>query len=441
VETKLARITEIAKQKRNERFTALAHYINPETLAMSHQSMKSGKASGIDSVTRDEYGSNLDANLADLVSRMKRQAYKPQPARRVYIPKPGSQKQRPLGIPSYEDKLVQRVMAQVLGAIYEADFLNCSFGFRPGRGSHDALKVLGYVLEAKKVSYVVDADIKGFFDHVSHEWMMKFLEHRVADPNFLRLIARFLRAGIMEAGVKYDTPEGTPQGGVISPILANVYLHYVLDLWFEGIFRKQCRGEAYLVRYADDFVCCFQYREDAEAFLASLVERLAKFNLEVAEDKTKIVEFGRFAEERSKGNGKPGTFDFLGFTHYCGKSKKGKFRVKRKTNRKKLNASLKRNKEWLRQNLTLPAKQLMPLLRAKLIGHYRYYGITDNGETISNFGDKVKKQLYWWFNRRSQGKHFNWEKFNLFLRVCPLPRAKVYVSMYDVDPAYLRRGR
>ncbi|MHB0967992.1 MAG: reverse transcriptase domain-containing protein [Bellilinea sp.] len=252
VETKLARIAEIAKQNKNEKFTALAHHINQETLAASHKQLERGKASGVDKVTKEEYGQSLKANLEDLVSRMKGQAYKPQPALRVYIPKPGSDKQRPLGIPAYEDKLVQKAMADVLNAIYETDFLNCSFGFRPGRGCHDAIKVLGHIIETRPVNYIVDADIRGFFDNVSHDWMMKFLEHRIADTNFLRLIKRFLKAGIMEAGIKHDTPEGTPQGGVISPILANVYLHYVLDLWFEKKYRKKCRGKAYLVRYADD---------------------------------------------------------------------------------------------------------------------------------------------------------------------------------------------
>lgn len=443
METKLARITEIAKQDRKEKFTALAHYINVESLKAKHKELKPDKASGVDKVTKEEYGKNLDANVADVIDRMKRQAYKPQPARRTYIPKPGSTKQRPLGIPAYEDKLVQKVIASVLNAIYEVDFLNCSFGFRPNRGCHEALKVLGNILDTKKINYVVDADIKGFFEHVNHEWLMKFLEQRIADPNFLRVIARFLRAGIMEAGIKYDTPEGTPQGGVISPILANVYLHYALDLWFEGIYRKSCRGDAYLVRYADDFVCCFQHKDEAEAFLIALKERLAKFNLEVAEEKTKILEFGRHAEEEIKrrGGGKPGTFDFLGFTHYCGKNKYGKFRVKRRTSRKKYIASLQRTKDWFRHHLTLPAKELIARLKVKLLGHYRYYGITDNKRQISNYADRIKKQLFWWFNRRSQGKHFNWEKFNLFLAKFPLPRARCYVSMYDVDPELLRRGR
>ena len=252
METQFARITEIAKQKPEEKFTSLVHLINEQSLAESHKKLESGKASGIDMVTKEQYGKNLGANIKDLLGRMKRQAYKPQAVRRIYIPKPGKAQQRPLGIPSYEDKLVQKAVAPILNAIYEAEFLDCSFGFRPERGCHDALKVLGKIIEDKPVNYVVEADIKGFFDHVDHDWMIKFLEHRIADKNLLRLIKRFLKAGIMEAGVKYDTPEGTPQGGVISPILANVYLHYVLDLWFERIFSRKSQGKVYLVRYADD---------------------------------------------------------------------------------------------------------------------------------------------------------------------------------------------
>jgi RNA-directed DNA polymerase len=247
METGLVRIAEIARQNPKERFTALIHHINQETLIECHQMVSGSKASGVDQVTKQAYGENLEANIADLIGRMKRQAYKPQPVRRVYIPKEGSNKMRPLGIPSYEDKLVQKGLARILNTIYEQDFLDCSFGFRPGRGCHDALKVLNHIIERKKVNYIVDADIRGFFDHVDHEWLMKFLELRIADPNLLRLIKRFLKAGVMEAGIVYDTPEGTPQGGLISPILANVYLHYVLDLWFEKVVKKRCQGEAYVV--------------------------------------------------------------------------------------------------------------------------------------------------------------------------------------------------
>jgi RNA-directed DNA polymerase len=314
METGLVRIAEIARQNPKERFTALIHHINQETLIECHQMVSGSKASGVDQVTKQAYGENLEANIADLIGRMKRQAYKPQPVRRVYIPKEGSNKMRPLGIPSYEDKLVQKGLARILNTIYEQDFLDCSFGFRPGRGCHDALKVLNHIIERKKVNYIVDADIRGFFDHVDHEWLMKFLELRIADPNLLRLIKRFLKAGVMEAGIVYDTPEGTPQGGLISPILANVYLHYVLDLWFEKVVKKRCQGEAYVVRYADDFVCCFQNKRDAEWFYSNLKERLKKFNLEVAEEKTRIIAFGRSAEKESKKQGKkkPDTFDFLG---------------------------------------------------------------------------------------------------------------------------------
>ncbi|WP_291300778.1 reverse transcriptase domain-containing protein [Desulfosporosinus sp. BICA1-9] len=245
MDTKLARIAETARTRPQEKFTSLAHLINEETIKQCHQEMNGKKAAGVDDVTKEEYGSNLDANVKDLIHRMKRQAYKPQPVRRVYIPKPGSDKKRPLGIPAYEDKLVQAALARILNAVYEQDFLECSFGFRPKRGCHDALKVLNKIVNNRKINYVVDADIRAFFDHVDHEWLMKFIQHRIADPNILRLIARFLKSGIIDAGIIYDTPEGTPQGGVCSPILANVYLHYVLDLWFEKRIRKACKGLAY----------------------------------------------------------------------------------------------------------------------------------------------------------------------------------------------------
>ncbi|WP_308161457.1 reverse transcriptase domain-containing protein [Bacillus sp. ISL-46] len=275
---------------------------------------------------------------------------------------------------------------------------------------------------------------KGFFDNVDHIWMMEFLKLRIADPNLLRIIGRFLKGGYMEEGKKYKTDNGTPQGGVISPILANVYLHYVLDLWFEKRVRKQCKGQAYIVRYADDFVCCFQYKSEAQQFFHSLKLRLKKFNLEIAEDKTKIIPFGRFAEQNAnqQGRSKPATFDFLGFTHYCGKSKLGKFRVKRKSSRKKVQGKLKETKELLKSNRSKDIHMIMDRFKRSLIGYYNYYCITDNTQNVNNFKDKIEKLLFKWLNRRSQRKSFTWDKFNLFLNKYPLPSPRIKVNIYDL---------
>ncbi|MFD1040729.1 reverse transcriptase domain-containing protein, partial [Virgibacillus byunsanensis] len=273
-----------------------------------------------------------------------------------------------------------------------------------------------------------------FFDNVDHKWMLEFLKERIADPSFLRIIARFLKGGYMEQARYYKTENGTPQGGLISPILANVYLHYVLDLWFERHVKKRSKGQAYLVRYADDFVCCFQYYEDAHAFYDALKRRLNKFNLEIAEDKTKIIPFGRFSEgnHRRKGMGNPPTFNFLGFTHYCSKSKKGNFRVKRKTSKKKMSSKLKENKEWLKANRHLAMRDIVKRLRRSLKGYYNYYCITDNLTNVVQFQDEVVKQFFKWMNRRSQRKSFTWEKFRLFLNKFPLPKPKAKVSIYDL---------
>lgn len=433
METGLTRIAKVAKAKPKEKFTSLAHLINEPMLVECHRKMRARKASGVDAITKEEYDQNLTANIKDLIERMKRQAYKPQPVRRVYIPKPGTNQKRPLGIPGYEDKLVQMNLAKILNAIYEADFLDCSYGFRPGRSCHDALKALNKIIENKDINYIVDADIRGFFDHVDHEWMRKFIGERIADPNIKRLINRFLKAGVMEAGIIYQTSEGTPQGGVISPILANIYLHYALDLWFEKVIKKRSRGEAYIIRYADDFVCCFQHKEDAEAFYQSLKERLGKFKLEIAAEKTRIIEFGRKAGRNN--NNKPDTFDFLGFTHYCGKSVKYKsFKVMRKTSKKKYKASLLRCKEWLKANRNKPVKELMKQIEIKLDGHYRYYGITGNYLMLDRFRHEVIKRLYKWLNRRSQKKSFkNQEEFERFLTRFPLPKPRIYVHFYGTS--------
>ncbi|MFC7063049.1 group II intron reverse transcriptase/maturase [Halobacillus seohaensis] len=434
METKLTRISEVAKSDPDMRFTSLVHLLDEENLKRCHHELPKGKATGVHGVTKEGYAAKLDENIQQLVTRLKKKAYRPVPVKRSYIEKPGSKKKRPLGIPDHEDKIIQRAITKILNAIYEQDFLDSSFGFRPNRNCHDALKILNVYLEKRKVNYVVDADIKGFFDHVDHKWMMTFLKHRIQDPNLLRIIERFLKGGYMEEGKYYVSDQGTPQGGIISPVLANVYLHYVLDLWFEEVVRKQCKGQAYIVRYADDWVCCFQYQQDAENFYESLIKRLRKFNLEIAEDKTNILPFGRFAEERSRREGqtKPPTFDFLGFTHYCGKSQKGTFRVKRKSSRKKVRAKLKSQKAWLKANRTMDIRLIMDRLYRSLQGYYNYYCITDNLKAVGDFLDEVKRLLFKWMNRRSQRKSFRWDKFSLFLQRYPLPKLRTKVNIYEL---------
>ena len=434
METKLLRIAELAKSDPKMKFTSLAHLLNVQSLIQCHHELPNNKATGVNGTTKEQYAESLEENIMDLTSRLKSKSYRPVPVRRMYIPKLNSNKRRPLGIPEHEDKIVQKGIAKVLNAIYENDFLDCSFGFRPNRNCHDALKILNFYVEKRLVSYVVDVDIKGFFDNVDHKWMMEFLKHRITDPNLLRIISRFLKGGYMEEGRRYKTDKGTPQGGVISPILANVYLHYVLDLWFEKVVRKQCEGQAYIVRYADDFVCCFQHKREAMQFYESLKLRLKKFNLEIAEDKTKVIPFGRFAENNAKrtGNGKPATFDFLGFTHYCGKSKQGKFRVKRKSSRKKVQGKLKESKEWLKSNRNKNIHLIMERFRRSLVGYYNYYCITDNSQTVNDFKEKIEILLFKWLNRRSQRKSFTWDKFRLFLQMFPLPKPRIRVNIYEL---------
>ncbi|MFS0781596.1 group II intron reverse transcriptase/maturase [Bacillus sp. 1P06AnD] len=434
METKLLRIAELAKSEPKMKFTSLVHLLNEQSLIQCHHELPNKKATGVNGTTKEQYNEELEGNIKNLVSRLKDKSYRPVPVRRKYIPKLNSSKKRPLGIPEHEDKIVQKGIAKVLNAIYENDFLDCSFGFRPNRNCHDALKILNFYIEKRLVSYVVDVDIKGFFDNVDHKWMMEFLKHRITDPNLLRIISRFLKGGYMEEGKKYKTQNGTPQGGVISPILANVYLHYVLDLWFEKVVRKQCEGQAYIVRYADDFVCCFQHKREAQQFYQSLIKRLKKFNLEIAEDKTRIIPFGRFADNNAKrsGNGKPATFDFLGFTHYCGRSKQGKFRVKRKSSRKKVQGKLKESKEWLKANRNKDIHIIMDRFKRSLIGYYNYYCITDNTQTVNGFKEKIESLLFKWLNRRSQRKSFTWDKFRLFLQRFPLPSPRIKVNIYEL---------
>jgi RNA-directed DNA polymerase len=432
VRTKLHRIAAKARAEGSFKFTSLYHLMNEELLRECYGELEGDKAAGIDKVTKQEYGAKLESNLAELLRKLYQMSYRPQPVRRVYIPKAGSTKQRPLGIPSLEDKLVQKAMVRILEAIYEEDFIEGSYGFRPKRSCHDALRAVSRAVEEEGTNYVVEADIKGFFDGVKHEWMMRFLEHRIGDKRVLRMVVRFLRAGVMEEGEWRASEEGTPQGGSISPLLANIYLHYALDVWFEKDYRKSSKGKTRLIRYADDFVVCFQNREDAMRFLGELKERLQKFGLEVEPTKTKVVEFGKRAEQNARARGeKPETFDFLGFTHYCSRTRDGKrFRMKRVTARKKYRAKLAGMKEWIKRKRNIPLRELLPEVGAKLTGHYQYYGVTDNYRGIRRYRDEVKRLLFKWLNRRSQRRSFTWEEYNRMLERFPLPEPRIRVSMY-----------
>lgn len=434
VATKLYRIARKARNEPDFKFTSLFHLMDVELLRGCFKQLRGGAAAGIDGKTKADYAEDLEENLADLVKRLQRMGYRPQPVRRVYIPKPGSKKGRPLGIPALEDKLVQSGMTRILEQIYEQDFIDDSYGFRPGRSCHDALRMLSETVESGKIEWIVEADIKGFFDNVDHDCLMTFLEHRIGDKRIGRMVKRFLKSGVFEEGAMVVSDEGVPQGGTISPILSNIYLHYVLDLWFEKGFRKVCTGPAKLIRYADDFVVCFATQADAERFSRELVARLAKFGLEVEPTKTKVLAFGPGAAGRAKraGRKKPETFDFLGFTHYCSRTRNGtRFRMKRVTARKKFRAKLAAFKQWLKENRArMTTRELWQNACVKLRGHYGYYGVTDNFPRIDRFCHEVKKLLYKWLNRRSQRKSMNWDKFNLMDKRFPLPRPRIGVSMF-----------
>ncbi len=427
VATKLRRIAEKARSDSGCMFTSLFHLMNTEMLRECFRRLRKDAAAGIDRVTKEAYQENLEENLTALVEKLHRMSYIPLPVRRVYIPKPGSSKKRPLGIAALEDKLVQAGLARILTAIYEEDFIDDSYGFRPNRGCHDALRALSDEVEGQQIHYIVDADIKGFFDNVDHEWLMLFLGHRISDKRVLRYVKRFLKAGIMEDGALSASDRGTPQGGVVSPILANIYLHYSLDLWFTRAFQKRCYGQSRMIRYADDFVVCFQREVDAIRFRHELDERLSRFSLEISPEKTKTIEFGPFAEAKAKRRGaKAATFDFLGFTHYCDRSRNGRyFRMKRTTSRKKFTAKIRMFRDWLKANRTLPTDELMEKVASKLRGHFAYYGVTDNSKGISRFAYEVRRLLFKWLNRRGKRGCMNWEKFNLFLKKFPLPRPRI----------------
>lgn len=401
--------------------TSLIHLVNKETLKEQHKKQICGKASGIDKVTKEEYEVNLDENLDNLITRMKKFSYKPLPVRRTYIPKING-KVRPLGIPAYEDKLVQGAIANILNQVYECKFLDCSYGFRENRNCHQAIREINQIIMTRKVNYILDADIKGFFDNVDHKWLMKFLENDIGDKNLLRYINRFLISGYIEDFKYYETDKGTPQGGLISPILANVYLHYVLDLWIMEAIKPKLKGEVYLVRYADDFIIMFQYENEAKLVYKELIKRLAKFGLEVEESKTRIIPFGRF-----KGTNE--TFDFLGFMHYNGKTRNGKYTVGHKMSKKKRKAKQQNITKWIKENKTNKLKGLIETINRKLIGLYAYYGINGMLDELYKIYFHTVYALRSSIFRRSQRK-LSVKTFNKILERVPIAKPKIYKDIW-----------
>jgi group II intron reverse transcriptase/maturase len=421
----IERVRQAARKNRKQRFTALLHHVyKVDRLRAAYFALKRDAAAGIDGETWRHYGEALEDNLHDLAARIKRGAFRASPVRRAYIPRADG-RQRPLGVPTLEDKIVQRAVVEVLNAVYEQDFLGFSYGFRPKRSPHQALDALTVGIETRRVNWVLDADIRGFFDTLNHEWLVRFLEHRVADQRVLRLIQKWLRAGVLEDGQRSRSEVGTVQGGSISPLLANVYLHYVFDLWVQRWRQTQARGDVVVVRFADDFVVGFEHWEEAERFLTELRARFARFGLALHPDKTRLIEFGRFADRnrRGRGDGKPETFNFLGFTHSCGKTRKGGFAVWRQTMRQRWQAKLREVYLVLRRRLheSIPAQGAY--LRSVLLGHVRYYGVPRNGPSLMAFRSALGRVWRTTLRRRSQTARVTWARIARFTaRWLPIPR-------------------
>jgi group II intron reverse transcriptase/maturase len=408
--TSLRGIAKRARRDKKARFRDLYGLLNQQNLRWCFYQLRKDGATGVDQVTFAEYERDLDTNLDDLVQRLKRKRYRAKLVRRKWIPKAGG-KLRPLGIPALEDKLLQLAAARLLTAIYEQDFLENSWGYRPGRGPREASRVLEDQLFRGKYGWVVEADIRGFFDNISHEWMLRMLGERVDDRAFLRLIGKWLKAGVLEEDGRVLHPAtGTPQGGIVSPVLANIYLHYALDLWFERVVRKGCRGQAYLMRFADDFVCAFQYRDDAERLMGALPVRLKKFGLTVAEEKTRLLRFSRFELESNE------AFGFLGFEFRWEKSRHGKAVMRRRTQPRKLQASIRALAEWIRENRHGRVTETLRQLSAKLRGYWNYYGVRGNYGSLNRYYFHCQRLLYKWLNRRSQRNSYTWKGFTALLK-------------------------
>jgi RNA-directed DNA polymerase len=424
----LERIRQAARRDKRQRFTALLHHVHDvERLRAAYFALKREAAPGIDGETWRHYGENLPSNLGELSERLKRAAYRAKPVRRTYIAKVGKPGElRPLGVPVLEDKIVQRATVEVLNAFYEEDFVRLSYGFRPKRSPHLALDALALGITRRKVNWVLDCDIRGFFDTLDHGWLVKFVEHRVADRRVVRLIQKWLKAGVMEEGKRMQSEKGTVQGGSISPLLAHIYLHYAFDLWIQQWRRSKARGDVIVVRFADDFVVGFARREDGERFMSELRQRLARFGLEVHSEKTRLIEFGRYAEQnrRKRGEAKPDTFNFLGFTHSSAKTRRGKFVVLRQTMRKRWQAKLREVKAELRQRMHEPVPEMGRYLRSVVGGYVRYYGVPMNAVAVSDFRRAVGR--IWWrvLKRRSQKTHLPWTRMQRHVARW-LPQARI----------------
>src|SRR5712672_2372006 len=421
----LDRIRRIARTRKQEKFTALLHHISVELLEEAFLELKMKAAAGVDGVTWDAYEADFDRRIEDLHARVHSGAYRAMPSRRVYIPKPDG-RQRPLAIAALEDKIVQRAVAAVLNAIYEEDFLGFSYGFRPGRGTHDALDALCVGIHSKKVSYILDADIRSFFDEISQEWLIRFLEHRIGDRRIIRLIQKWLKAGVLEDGIVSASDRGTGQGSVISPLLANVYLHYVLDLWAARWRRREANGDMIIVRYADDFIVGFQYERDARGFLDELRARLQEFALSLHGEKTRLIEFGRFAakDRKARGQGKPETFNFLGFTFICGKTRSGKFLLTRKTRRDRMRAKLRMIKQEMWRRMHHPIPQQGKWLGHVVRGYFNYHAVPMNFRSLAVFRVEVAKRWRRVLSRRSQRGNLNWGQMNQLMNEW-LPRPRI----------------
>jgi len=428
-----------AKSSPTKQFISLAHFLNVELLKESYHKLNRNKAVGVDKVSWQEYGKELDKNIKALVEKLKKKKFNPLPAKRVYIPK-GKGETRPLGISTIENKIVERGMTKILQNIYEQDFLDCSYGFRPKRNTHQALEEIDTIIMTQRVNYIIEADIKGFFDNVNHDMLMNFIKIRIKDSSMLWLIEKFLKAGYIDDNLLVKTDIGTPQGSILSPLLANIFLHYVLDSWFENTVKQHVRGFCELVRYADDYLIMVQYQNDADKIKRALENRFNRFELTLHPDKTRVFSFGRFEKSNSQNrNKKANTFDFLGFTHFCGKTRRGYFKVGRKTAMKKFRAKIKELNRWLKsiRNL-IPTKEWWQILKAKLRGHFQYYGVSGNYPTINKFYRLAIKLVHKWLNRRSQKKRMSWSKLYNYLNLYPLPKPTIKHNFYTLSRKVVR---